>query len=440
MRKNFILDTSVLLYNPQAIYSFADNNVIIPIEVIEELDSFKRDLSDLGRNSRTIIKALDSFRQQGKLGEGIQLDNGGLLRIHAGQCKDVLPKYGLHNGAPFESKVLNLAIHLNQSTADEPTIIITKSMNLRLKADALGIYAEDYEDRRQTYVDYYTGWHQLEASLDQVNALIGGESLPLDDRHGPYYPNEYLLLEADDDDQSKAVGRVAPDTRTMIPMPELPDSVVGIRPRNIEQSFALDALLDDDIKLVTLQGKAGTGKSLLAVAAGLRKVLVDDIYNRVLISRPTVPMGRDIGYLPGEIEEKLRPWMQPIYDAIELIREVDRRSRQRSLPPDILESEEIGIEPLTYIRGRSIPHQFMIIDEAQNLTPLEIKTIVTRVGRGTKLVLTGDPEQIDNPYVDSMSNGFISLVNRFRNQSIAAHITLSKGERSKLAEVAANVL
>jgi len=216
--------------------------------------------------------------------------------------------------------------------------------------------------------------------------------------------------------------------------------VLGIKPLNLGQCFALDALLDENINLVTLLGKAGTGKTLLAVAAGLFQVVQKDVYHRVIVSRPTMPMGRDIGYIPGDIHEKMRPWMQPIFDAIELIREIDRRSRPRSLPPDILESDEIGVEPLTYIRGRSIPHQFMIIDEAQNLTPHEVKTIITRVGRGTKVVLTGDLHQIDNPYVDAYSNGFSCVIDRFGDEKISAHITLTKGERSELAEIAANLL
>jgi len=191
---------------------------------------------------------------------------------------------------------------------------------------------------------------------------------------------------------------------------------------------------------VTITGKAGTGKTLLAVAAGLYKVFAEDEYNRLLIFRPTMPVGRDIGFLPGDIKEKMQPWMQPIYDAVELIREQDKRSPNRVLPQDIMESEEISIEPLTFIRGRSIPHQYIIIDEAQNLTPLEVKTVITRVGNGTKIVLTGDPHQIDNPYVDSLSNGLVYLVNRLRHSHIAAHIGLQKGERSELAEAAANLL
>ena len=208
----------------------------------------------------------------------------------------------------------------------------------------------------------------------------------------------------------------------------------------MEQTFVLEALLDENIKLVSLQGVAGTGKTLLAVAAGLRQVLRDFTFNKILVSRPIMPMGKDIGYLPGDIDEKLRPWMQPIFDAVELIRSIDRRSSKPTLPSNLMDMEELQIEPLTYIRGRSIPNQYMVIDESQNLSPLELKTIVTRMGKNSKIVLTGDVEQIDHPYMDSYSNGLAYVAGRFRDNPLAAHIKLSKGERSELAEAAVNLL
>jgi len=437
MRKNFILDTSVILYNPDAIYSFDDNNIIIPIEVIEELDGFKRDMTELGHCSRMIANELDQMRRQGRLGEGVALPGGGLLRVHAAQDEDHLRKYGLRPGKKADNRILNLAVWLTESDHEHQTIIITKSINLRLKADALGIYAEDFEEPQRSHLQIYTGSRTIDVPADDIAAFnaAGQMDSPADDMS----PNEYVYLRGDDE-ATTALAR-SNGNGTLHALTRAPaDGILGIKPLNMHQCFALDALLDDNIKCVTLLGKAGTGKTLLAVAAGLYKVLKEDRYNKLLISRPTMPMGRDIGYLPGDIEEKMRPWMQPLYDAIEMIRDIDRRSRQRSLPPDILESDEVGIEPLTYIRGRSIPNQFMIIDEAQNLTPLEVKTIITRVGPETKIVLTGDPEQIDNPYVDVMSNGFTYLLHRFQSQSISAHVSLEKGERSSLAEIAANIL
>ena len=440
MRKNFILDTNVLLYNPNSLFGFADNTVVIPIEVIEELDGFKRDITDLGQNARTVALSLDRLRRRGSLGEGVPLDGGGLLRVYASDSTG--RGYRGPRTKHADARILELAIQLNQEDPEVPAIIITKSINLRLRADALGIYAEDYEEPLFSGDEPYQGWREVAVPVALVEELTTTGKLTLPDLGVRLLPNEYVVLKAADNPKAKALGRVAHGQRrevVAIPLPS-ENGVLGIRPLNLAQTFALDALLNDQIKLVTLLGKAGTGKTLLAVAAGLYKVFGEDRYNRLLVSRPTLPMGRDIGFIPGDIEEKMRPWMQPIYDAIELIRELDRRSAQRSLPPNVLESEEVGIEPLTYIRGRSIPHQFMIIDEAQNLTPLEVKTIITRVGVNTKIVLTGDPQQIDNPYVDAVSNGLVFLVNRFRPEAIAAHVTLSKGERSDLAELAANLL
>ena len=440
MKKHFILDTNVLLYNPNAIFSFSDNTIVIPIEVIEELDGFKRDVSDLGQNARMVAQALDKLRRKGKLGEGVRLDNGGLLRVFAEKQEDYLGQTGLHLRNRSDSRILNLAIQLNEQYPQQPTIIVTKSINLRLKADALGIYAEDYEEPLFSDWDPYTGYHRIEAPADEIKQFNEEGSWSAAGRN--FAPNEFVLLQDEAKSKLAGLGRIDGEkAEDLVPLGKLEsEGVLGIRPLNVAQTFALEALLNDEITLVTLLGKAGTGKTLLAVAVGLHKIFKEDRYNRLLVSRPTLPMGRDIGYLPGDIEEKMRPWMHPITDAIELIRELDRRNAKRWLPADILECDEVGIEPLTYIRGRSIPHQYIVIDEAQNLTPLEVKTIITRVGVGTKIVLTGDVEQIDNPYVDSVSNGLVYLVNHFRHRKVAAHVTLAKGERSQLAELAADLL
>jgi len=341
-----------------------------------------------------------------------------------------------------DSSILTLAVHFHTRFPDMETIVVTKNVNLRLKADALGIPSQDYAVDRTPEADVYAGWRRIEADSDTVTALAAGRKVRVPETAGP--PNEFVLLDVSDKTVKPASGRFVGDSDadTDLVAPINPEKVtaVGIRPLNLEQTFALAALLNDDFRLITLTGKAGTGKTLLAVAAGLQKVFTDDRYNRVLIFRPTLPVGKDLGYLPGDVDEKMRPGMQPVYDALELIREQDRRNPRHALPPDIMDCEEIHIEPLTYIRGRSIPHQFLIIDEAQNLTPLEVKTVITRVGRGTKVVLTGDPHQIDNPYVDSLSNGLTYLVGHFRASPLAAHVALWKGERSELAEAAANLL
>lgn len=439
-RSNVILDGSVLLHDPQAPLTFGTARVLLPIEVIEEIDAFKRDMSEVGRNSRIVAAALDRLRTRGSLGDGVPLDDGGLLRVVCDSHGEIPRDVSRHLGAGVERQILCLALQVQAAYPDEPTVVVSKNVNLRLRADALGIETRDYQVEGSPDPDAYTGWRRLDVPEAVVRGVNAGMEVQLTDLAPVSAPREYALLRAADCEET-ALARFRDDQGTLGPLHPLPsDGAAGIKPLNIEQSFALDALLDDSVNLVTLSGKAGTGKTLLAVAAGLQKVFAEDRYYRVQVFRPTMPVSSDIGYLPGTVEEKMRPWMQPIYDAVELIREQDRRSRKRILPGDLMECEEIVIEPLTYIRGRSIPHQFIIIDEAQNLTPREIKTIITRVGQGTKIALTGDPHQIDNPYVDSLSNGLVFLVDRFRLNPLAAHVGLVRGERSELAETAANLL
>ncbi|MFA4944133.1 MAG: PhoH family protein [Lentisphaeria bacterium] len=436
MPKHILLDTNVLLHDPKAMFNFPDAEVLIPIEVIEEIDSFKRDMTELGRNSRHVAQVLDGLRAKGQLGAGIPLERNSTLRVIC-DARSFQPEgRGRRDQLRPDNRILAIALELSHAP-DADTVIVTKNINLRLKADALGIRAQDYDVDRSPDADMYTGWYTVELEPAQVAEALKGMPVDLD---FPGLPNEYALLRGRGQEKPCALTRFGKLPNRVYPLADQREGAAGIKPLNLEQGFALDALLDDRIKLVTLTGKAGTGKTLLAIAAGLRKVFSEDQYNRLLIFRPTTPVGRDIGFLPGDIAEKMRPWMQPIYDALELIREQDKRATNRMLPPDILECEEISIEPLTFIRGRSIPNQFIIIDEAQNLTPLEVKTVITRVGNGTKIILTGDPHQIDNPYVDSLSNGLVYILNRLRGSTISAHVGLQKGERSELAEVAANLL
>lgn len=437
IRTNVILDTNVLLHDPGAIFGFENAEVLLPIEVIEEIDDFKRDMTERGRNSRSVAHALDTLRQQGRLGHGVPVETDSMLCVVCG-APEPEETVRMHLGEGVERQILLLALDRARTQPERRTVIVTKNVNLRLRADALEVDAADYEAEQYEDPSRYKGWNRLEAAPEVVEMLRSGHDVQLG---GATRPGEFVYLSADDEQIQPALGKYADEHGAAAPLRPLPsEGAVGISPLNIEQRFAMDALLDDAIPLVTLTGKAGTGKTLLAVACGLRKVFAEDRFNRVLVFRPIMPVGHDIGYLPGTIEEKMRPWMQPIYDALELIRELDRRSRTRHLPPDIMDCEDVVIEPLTFIRGRSIPHQYIIIDEAQNMTPLEIKTVITRVGKGTKIILTGDPYQIDNPYVDSLSNGLTYLVNKFLGNSMTAHVGLFRGERSELAEAAANVL
>ena len=435
MTKTFVLDTNVLLHDPRALFSFEDNNVVIPIAVVEEIDNFKKDLSELGRNARQISRYLDQLRSDGSLKDGVRLDRGGMLRV--GFATKALPT-SVTTDRGQDSRILSVAAELHEDK-NLTVVFITKDTNLRIRADAIGIESEDYEPEHIEIEELYTGYSEIEvdpAVVDEFYAK-GGVELP-----DPYYtPNQYVVLVDKLKPSHTALGRVYTEDNTVRPLPQFKQGVWGIRPRNREQNFALDALLDDSIKMVTLVGKAGTGKTLLAIAAGLSKTTDEAVFQRCLVSRPIFPLGRDIGYLPGDVEEKLNPWMQPIFDNVEFLMGLTQSDKKHGRSyRELIDMGVVQIEPLTYIRGRSIPQQYMIVDEAQNLTPHEVKTIASRAGDGTKIVLTGDPYQIDNPYVDQTNNGLVHVVNRFRSERIAAHVTLSKGERSALAELAANLL
>lgn len=437
MRKNYILDTNVLLHDPGCLRSFQDNAVIVPIYVIEEVDHFKKEASELGRNAREVSRILDTYRMQGNLAEGVDIEGGGRLRVVIHHEHPV----EIANGGPssVDNALLALAVEMRKAELDTPVILVTKDTNLRIKADALGIRSEDYETDRVNPRELYSGASEVRLPAEEVKALKQGDTLPAPPGENPRFPNEYFWVRGEGEDGLSVLARLSADMSEFCPLHVPARPIRGVIPKNREQHFALDALLNPEIPLVTLMGKAGTGKTLLAIAAGLHQVEEVGTYGRLLVSRPIFPMGNDLGYLPGEVEEKLNPWMQPIYDNLEFL--LERQKTRKGVPlARLLTTGILGIEPLTYIRGRSIPQQFLVVDEAQNLTPLEVKTIITRVGEGTKIVLTGDLQQIDNPYVDASSNGFNYVVQRFRPDALAAHVELVKGERSQLAERASDIL
>lgn len=438
--KFFILDTNVLLHDPQALFKFQDNTIIIPITVIEEIDRFKKDMNETGRNARSISRILDMLREKGSLSTGVSLPEGGTLRVELceEQALNRMPK-DLRDDKG-DNRILAVAQATHERFPDETVIFVTKDTNLRIKADAIGLVAEDYESDKVDIQELYAGARNLEMESDVIDRFYGQGWL---EAPAGLLPNEYATLVDAGNPSHTALCRFDAALGRVVPVRKVPkEGIWSIYARNREQQFALDALVDDSIKLVSLVGKAGTGKTLLAIAAGLQKVAEENVYNRLLVSRPVFPMGKDLGFLPGDIEEKLTPWMQPIFDNVELLisgHESDKRHSNKGYK-ELMAMGLLDIEPLTYIRGRSIPNQYLIVDEAQNLTPHEIKTIVTRAGEGTKIILTGDPYQIDNPYVDSSSNGLSYLVERLKNERITAHITLTRGERSELAELAANLL
>jgi PhoH-like ATPase len=434
-KKNYVLDTNVLLHDPQAIFRFEENNVIIPIYCIEEVDQFKREGSERGRNARQIARNLDELRESGgSLSRGVQLKSGGTLRVAVPATKPILES-ALDKTA-MDAAILQTAFDVREQDSGRPTVFVSMDTNLRIRADALGMVAENYENQRVEADSLHTGIHEIEVKDGQVDVFFHEGRLPVDS--ASLYANLSVLLRDKGNPTHTALGRYDAVRKEVVALKTPREGVMGVRPRNKEQSFAIDLLLDESIRLVTLVGKAGTGKTLLALAAGLKRTLEEGAYTRMLVSRPVMPLGRDIGFLPGDVDEKLNPWMQPIFDNLEFLYSSGARKGPRAYA-ELLESGQLQVEPLTYIRGRSLPAQYMIVDEAQNLTPHEVKTIITRSGDGTKIVLTGDPGQIDNPYVDSASNGLTITADKFRGEKLAGHIVLSKGERSDLAELAANL-
>jgi len=438
--KHFVLDTNVLLHNPNALFMFADNEVVIPFDVIEELDKFKTNSDDLGRNARTVIRYLDSLRLRGRLSDGVPVpQSGGRVRVILEEDQKLCP--GLTANTP-DNRIICCAFGLLQE--GKRVVFITKDINARIKSDAMGLVAEDFEAQKVDFERLYTGWRELAVPAATINSLFSEKQIRLD--LPDTFVNEFVLMKDEVDPSHTAIARIRADGM-LAPVRARRGPVFGVMPRNLQQTMALDLLLDDSVKLVSLIGAAGTGKTLLALAAGLAKTLNEEVYQKMLCARPIMPLGRDIGYLPGDKDQKLTAWMQPIFDNIayllsnRLTQEGTGHSQHASLSSveqritQLMESSRVVLEPLTYIRGRSIPHQFMIVDEAQNLTPHEVKTIASRVGEGTKLVLTGDATQIDNPYLDSSSNGLSYLVERLKGKQIVGHITLAKSERSELASL-----
>ncbi len=440
MKKNYVLDTNVLLHDPRAIFKFEDNDVVLPIFVIEEIDQFKREGTERGRNARTISRLLDEQRgDEGSLARGVPLDGGGTLRI-------LIPEKRPQLGVGFDKTsqdqaILQTAIDVRDKDKGKPTIFVTMDTNLRIRADALGIISQTYENQRVDDESLEQPFLDLEVPEADIDSFFQDGFLSLETAPN-IAANAAVMLRNAKSPGHTALGRFDAGKGQIVALRVSREGVLGIRPRNREQSFALDVLLDDSIRLVTLLGKAGTGKTLLAIAAGLKRTTEDGTYSRLVVSRPIMPLGRDLGFLPGDVDEKLNPWMQPIFDNLEFLFSNGNAKNGRNTRGflELLESGTIQVEPLTYIRGRSLPNQYLIVDEAQNLTPHEVKTIITRCGEGTKIILTGDPQQIDNPYVDHASNGLSVVAERFRREKIAAHVVLSKGERSELAELAANLL
>lgn len=464
MKKIFIIDTNVLLHDPQAIFRFQDNDVVIPLIAIEEMDNQKRRQDEVGRNARRVAKLIDELRHKGKIFEGVELESGGTVKVELNHQKVEKLSGGLEQ-FKADNRILAVAMAYQEEFPDRKVALVTKDTYLRIKADVAGIEAEDYKTDKVNIEELYTGAVDLQVAPELINQFYTNSFIPwekAEDDPEALYSNQFVSLVDTNNSGQSALCRYNADKKGLVPLLFASSDAWGIRARNKEQRYAMELLMDDNIKLVTLVGQAGTGKTLLAVAAGLEKTIDLETYKKLVITRPIIPMGNDIGFLPGDKDEKMRPWMSPIYDNLEFIfssgkdakkekaEKNDRNDRGDHEKPKsnniettihyFKEKGQLELEALTYIRGRTMPRQYIIVDEAQNLTPHEVKTILTRAGEGTKVVLTGDPHQIDHPYLDSSSNGLTYVVEKFKGVKIAGHVTFVKGERSDLAQIAAELI
>ena len=440
----YVLDISVLLYTPDAIFDFPMKEVLLPVSILDALEPLRQDLGEKGRVANLVSKILDECRQLGNLVEGVSLPNGGKLRIELADPETEAIPFSFNSRNP-SNRILAVAWLLSRENKD--VVFVSRDENLRTKANTLNVPTISYQGRRRDDSNLYSGIHHCEVSKKKLRNLNQQSFISIEevrselDENIKFFPNQGLLLNNPEVPEEDVLAIYNQSKNKFLTVSK-EQGVWGIRPRNLEQRLALALLVDPNISIVTLSGKAGTGKTLLALAVGLQQMMVDNIYSRMLVSRPIFPMGRDLGFLPGDTQEKLSPWMQPIFDNLELLinNTSEKKSSKRDSYQELMERGMLVVEPLTYIRGRSIPNQHMIVDEAQNLTPHEMKTIVSRAGDGTKIVLTGDPNQIDNTDVNLSSNGLSTLVERFKGSQLAGHVRFTSVERSALAELAANVL
>jgi len=434
-KKTYALDTNVPLTDPQALYAFENNDILLPFKVLEELDKHKKRQDGIGRNARETIRILDSLREAGSLKKGVRLGKGmGILRVLQLDKKDLTACPDIDIVDP-DNEIICSVLQSAKESPRRKHIVVSRDVNMRVKCDSLGVLCEDYKKTKvvKDTSEIYTGFSSVLVDDEVVDQFYAGEEVTIE---GEYHPNEFLMLVSNANDKKTALAR---HMRAEAPLKKVRSGEKvrvfnSLSPRNKEQAFAIDLLYDESISLISLIGKAGTGKTLTAIAAGLDLVLDKSDYKKLIVSRPVMPMGKDIGFLPGSLEEKMMPWLAPVQDNLETLLGGKEHFKM------FQEKGVIEIEALTYIRGRSINNAFIVIDEAQNLTMHEIKTIITRVGNNTKIVLTGDIEQIDNDYTDETSNGLAYAVEKFKDFEISGHVTLIKGERSKIATLASKIL
>jgi len=443
-KKNLIIDTNVFLSDSDCFSKFDNNDLFIPVKVLEELDKHKKRQDSVGFHARNSIKKLDALRGSGSLSKGVRLGKGlGILKVLKVEelATDELPMGLSHNSS--DHLILAGALAIKKQSPRRKCIVVSQDINMRVIADAIGLETQDYQSSQvvSSRDAIYEGFRKVLVDDEDIDAFYDDQDVYLfkeDFEGNPLQPNEFVMLVSSSNEKKTAIGRFDDWHRPILHLIHVEEDLSwGVRPKNKEQRCGLDLLFDDDIPLVTLVGRAGSGKTLMAIMAGLEQVLGMDKgrYQKIVISRPVEPMGKDIGFLPGTMEEKILPWLKPIKDNLQFIMGSDRTMFDMYMQKGMIE-----VEALTYIRGRSISNAFVIIDEAQNLTAHEVKTIITRIGENTKIILTGDIEQIDNIYTNEMSNGLTYAVERLKGSHLSGHITFKKGERSKLATEASKLL
>jgi PhoH-like ATPase len=435
-KKTYVLDTSALITDTECINGFGNNDILIPIKVLEELDKHKKRQDLVGASARTVIRFLDSLRTKGSLYEGVRLGKGkGILKVKGYNPNMSFPPE-LDLDVPDHQI---LAVALSEKTEARKVIVVSNDINMRVVCDSIGMESEDCNPEKvvESSSSLFHGFADILVDDEFIDRFYANERLELPEQKTKLFPNQYLMLISSYDNKKTALAKyIAPNQ----PLARLATfgkkGINGIKPRNKEQNFALDLLMNADIPLVSIVGKAGCGKTMLAIAAGLEQTIgLDNKYSRLIVSRPVQPMGKDIGFLPGTLEEKMSPWLRPIQDNLQFLMGNDKITLEMYMQKGVIE-----IEAITYIRGRSIANAYIIIDEAQNLSMHEIKTIITRVGEGSKVVLTGDIEQIDNVYVDETTNGLTYVAEKFKPYDLAGHVTLMNGERSRVATLASKIL
>ena len=434
-KKTYVLDTSVYLTDANAIHSFDNNDIVIPLKVLEEIDKHKTRQDGVGAQARSIIRIFDGLREKGSLYKGVRLGKGkGIISCKPYNPTDIPESFDKNSP---DNQIIGVALTERKLNPKRKVIVVSRDINMRVKCDALGIPAEEYVAGKVVgnTTDLYTGFTKYLVDDQVIDQFYEGKDVFVDRDDIKLFPNQFVMLVSNANEKKTALSRFKCYSKALFRVFDGKGWDWVITPRNKEQSFALDLLLDEDVPIVTLIGKAGSGKTLAAISAGLQQVLEGRTYKRLIVSRPVQPMGRDIGYLPGTMEEKMRPWLAPIRDNMQFL-----MGNDKIMMEEYMSNGTVEIEALTYIRGRSISNAYIIVDEAQNLSRHELKTIITRVGEDTKIILTGDIEQIDNVYIDETSNGLTYAVEKFKTAEIAGHITLQKGERSKVATLAARIL